>query len=94
MDTASTHGGILKSMQDDRSENKSFAVKFNDGISGMKANKSTTILDTKSQGYNEDTITIEDIEKRIAEKVKDRGLKSKELTKTTKDGKKVLPEKE
>lgn len=48
MDTASTHGGILKSMQDDRSENKSFAVKFNDGISGMKANKSTTILDTKS----------------------------------------------
>lgn len=93
MDTASTHGGILKSTQDDKSESKSFAglkiIKFNDGNSDMKASKSGANLDTRSMGNNEEDVklnnmSIEEIEKEIANKSKSRDTIQDTLTKMEK----------
>lgn len=79
MDTTSTHAGILKSTQDDKSESKSFAGRqttFNIGNSDMKANKSSANLDTKSQGNNEEDflakMSIEEIEVAITKKEAER----------------------
>jgi hypothetical protein len=66
MDTTSTHAGILKSTQDDKSESKSYAGRqttFNIGGSDTKANKSSAMLDTKSMGADgEDYLTKMSIE--------------------------------
>lgn len=70
MDTTSTHAGILKSTQDDKSESKSFVgqrVNVNFGGSEIKATKSAADLDSKAQGENQEKedalskMTIEDI---------------------------------
>jgi hypothetical protein len=66
MDTTSTHAGILKSTQDDKSESKSYVGRqttFNIGGSETKANKSSAMLDTKSMGADgEDYLTKMSIE--------------------------------
>jgi len=74
MDTTSTHAGILKSTQDDKSESKSNAGRqttFAIGGSETKANKPSAIFDPKSGGGKGDNLTamtIDQLQEKISQK--------------------------